>query len=107
MIGRIARAAAICLAPALAGCTAPAAPAVTHRVVFVCPDHAPITVLFQAGTAMLMAGGPPAHLAVQPSGSGFRYAGDGQALRGKGGALEWTDSAGTRHACEARDWPAP
>ncbi|MDE2514401.1 MAG: MliC family protein [Rhodospirillales bacterium] len=97
--------AAIALA-ALSGCAAPSHPAGAGRVVaFRCADHSDITVDFVANHAVLHADGSTWTLALQRSGSGFRYAGAGQSLRGKGAALDWTESGGTTHRCTAMNWP--
>lgn len=90
----------------LTGCVAAPHPPSGGRVVaFGCADHPAITVAFAADRAVLHADGGAWAMTVQRSGSGFRYAGAGQSLRGKGAALDWADASGKIHRCTATNWP--
>jgi heat shock protein HslJ len=70
---------------------------------FACEPSAAITVTFTEGIAHLLAEGVDAELLLQPSGSGYSYAGEGHSLRGKGTSATWTDPAGTVRECEEQE----
>jgi hypothetical protein len=91
-----------------AGCTTTDPAAETHRVEFQCEGGLRFTTIFTGGTARLEFDGASYDLTQQPTGSGIRYTGDGQELRGRGADMTWTDSAGASHQCrDASAGPAP
>jgi heat shock protein HslJ len=72
-----------------------------RAVNFTCDGGAHGMIRFSNGVAEITdADGKITRLAQQPSGSGIRYAGDGQELRGKGVDLTWT-TGGKPLACRA------
>jgi heat shock protein HslJ len=64
---------------------------------FVCRDGAKLGVLFLDGRVRLTP--VEVTLVQQPSGSGFRYAGEGHEIRGKGEELTWTPPGGAPVIC--------
>jgi membrane-bound inhibitor of C-type lysozyme len=76
-----------CAMLVLPGCTPVRAPAVPYA----CEGGMRMVVRFERDHALIaLPGGGGARLAQQLSGSGFRYAGEGHALAGKGRELQWT-----------------
>lgn len=91
-----------------AGCTTADSASETHRVEFQCEGGLRFTTTFTGGTARLEFDGASYDLTQQPTGSGIRYTGEGQELRGRGADMMWTDSAGATHQCrDASAGPAP
>lgn len=76
-----------CAMLVLIGCTPVRAPAVPY----VCEGGVRMAVRFERDHAQVaLPGGGSARLVQQISASGFRYAGEGHVLVGKGSALQWT-----------------
>lgn len=92
----------VVLAPAMAWAQAP--PPNPPRVVnFVCQGGERLTVTFRGGAARLVdPRGRTFILQQQISGSGIRYAGQGQTLRGKGREMTWTPDRGRPRNCLTR-----
>lgn len=89
---------------ALAACQSPCPTAAPQRseVTYACADGARVRVNFDraAGRALVSEdNGAPYDLHVQVSGQGFRYAGEGAALAGRGQTAEWTSPAGQTVQC--------
>lgn len=98
---------AILLCLAMAACTTeqgtPQPP--PQPVHFSCQGHEAITVRFGAGSAVLEAGGTSVAMLQTRTADGFRYAGGGQAIRGKGDELRWHNGKGRDLLCHTV--PAP
>lgn len=88
---------------AVAGCTPIRAPAVFYA----CEAGVHMEVRFERDHAVLLPpGGGAVRLPQQPSGSGFRYAGAGHALQGKGRELLWSVGQAQPLACLQIEPPA-
>jgi len=73
-------------------------------VAYSCADGSHLAVAFDraAGRALVSEdGGASLNLAVQISGTGFRYRGEGAEIRGRGDELQWTSPAGGTTDCRA------
>ncbi|WP_246696777.1 MliC family protein [Methylobacterium planeticum] len=84
--------------------------ATIRRVVFLCPRDKLLTVEFlnaEPGKPAVVhpPDGPAITLALQPSGSGFRYADATRELRGKGRDVTWTDAGTPPVVCTERIAP--
>lgn len=75
-----------------------------ERVNFVCDRSDSVSVSFAGDKAVLTVAGNTATLQQQPSGSGFRYSGEGHDIRGKGPELTWTKPDGTTRSCREEKW---
>lgn len=94
----------IAVAPlALSGCVTGGEPAAT-TMNFLCDQSESVAVAFGDGKAMLTFAEANATLDQQPSGSGFRYTGQGHEIRGKGMELTWTKPDGTARSCREEKW---
>lgn len=81
---------------ALAACAPVRAPAVGYA----CEGGVRMEVRFARELALVtLPDGHTVALAQQPSGSGFRYAGEGHALHGKGREAQWTVGEAAPLAC--------
>lgn len=72
---------------------------------FACDDGTHLNIRFVGDAAEVRRpDGPPRVLKIAPSGSGFRYAGEGWELRGKGDAIT-LEGPGTTRTCRVSDAP--
>lgn len=93
----------------LAGCVAGAEQsspdvAAAEPVNFICDRSDSVSVSFAGENAVLSANGQSAKLQQQPSGSGFRYTGEGHDIRGKGHELTWQKPDGAVRSCREKKW---
>lgn len=94
----------IAFAPlALAGCMTGSETTET-AMNFVCDRSDSVAVAFGESGAMLTFAGGTAKLSQQPTGSGFRYKGQGHEIRGKGMELTWTKPDGASRSCREEKW---
>jgi hypothetical protein len=68
---------------------------------FSCQDGPNMSVRFGPGTAVLEAGDTNVAMLQTRTADGFRYAGGGQSIRGKGNELHWHDKRGRDLLCHA------
>ncbi|MFN5128383.1 MAG: MliC family protein [Sphingomonadaceae bacterium] len=99
---------------ALIGCTKVGAPDATtaeftakFTAEFMCDRNDPISVSFYDDKAMLNFAGGSAKLDQELSGSGYRYAGQGHEIRGKGMELIWTKPDGATRSCREEESAIP
>ncbi|MGE3251345.1 MAG: MliC family protein [Hyphomonadaceae bacterium] len=90
----------------LAGCATPCSTTMPQRseVEYSCANGARLTVAFDRGAGRALVSedqGAAFDLGIQVSGQGFRYSGEGTALRGRGDSVEWTSPAGATTECTA------
>ena len=67
---------------------------------FLCNEGVEVHVDFQDGAARLDYAGQSVTMTGLPVGSGYAYAGEGHALRGKGQEMTWTDAGKTEWQCK-------
>jgi len=94
----------------LIGCSkvgAPDAATAKFTVKFTCDRSDPISVSFYDDKANLNFAGGSATLDQELSGSGFRYAGQGHEIRGKGMELIWTKPDGAIRSCREEESAMP
>jgi len=90
----------------LIGCSKVGAPDAA-TVKFMCNRSDPISVSFYDDKANLNFAGGSATLDQEPSGSGYRYAGQGHEIRGKGMELIWTKPDGAIRSCREEETAMP
>lgn len=88
----------------VAACQTPCPQAAPRQsqVTYACADGSRLAVAFDraAGRAFVSEdAGAALNLAVQISGIGFRYTGEGASLRGRGPAAQWISPAGVETSC--------
>jgi heat shock protein HslJ len=88
---------------ALAGCVTDTDPVATVQN-FICDRSDSVGIAFAGGKAMMNFAGGTATLEQQTTGSGFRYAGAGHEIRGKGFELTWTKPDGATRSCREEKW---
>ena len=90
-----------------AACAPPITEAQTHSANFICDGGQAMQVRFATDRAVLESGGVSVAMIQTRTADGYRYAGGGQSLRGRGDTATWTDKKGAIHQCRDADAPHP